>query len=151
MIAESGAVLIIGPLKGLACSDGSAACGLAIPRSGGLGSDESAVCLTSDTVLGSGCSGTGYGSCGEVFSGSLGTGVGVAGTYAGAIRDPGEADRDGLGPRSWDTKADAVLSALGGSKAPYSSGRQPFQAGSTRDKSAGSERYTGGILLWKGP
>ena len=124
---------------------------MAIPRSRGLGSDVSAVCLTSDTVPGSGCSGTVYGSCGEVFPGSLRTGVGVAGTYAGAIRDPGEADRDGLGPRSWDTNADAAPSALGGSKAPYSSGKQAFQRGSTRDKLAGSERYTGGVVPWKGP
>lgn len=86
---------------------------------------DSDVCLASGLVLESASLGAGCAICGAC--------VAVAGTCAGAIGDPGEAAGDGAASASWETRADAAWSVLGGSKAPYSSGRQPVHAGSTRD------------------
>ena len=74
--------------------------------------------------------------------GPLGSGVGVAGACAGSIDGPGAATGEACAGKTGDTKADAEPSVLGGSKAPYSSGRQPFHAGSARDNSVGSEKYS---------
>ena len=75
-------------------------------------------------------------------TGPLDSGVGVAGVCVGAIDGPGDATGKASAPTPGDTKADAVPSVLGGSKAPYSPARQPFHAGSARDRSAGSEKYS---------
>ena len=119
---------------------GSRICGFTLVGSGGPEFARSGDCLASGLVPESAPLGAGCANCGAFSPGFLGPGVAVAETCAVPIGDPGEAAGDGAAPASGETKADAASSVLGGSKAPYSSGRQPVHAGSTRDKSIGSEK-----------
>ena len=89
----------------------------------------------------------GFAICGASDPGPLGSGVGVAGACADAINGPGAATGEACAEEARDTKADAEPSVLGGSRAPNQYGRQPFYAGSTRDKSAGSDKIIGGALV----
>ena len=109
--------------------------------SGESGSCELGVWLLLEPRLGSAEPSAGCAIGAAAGPGPLDSGVGVAGACAGAIDGPGDATGEAGAPTPGDTKADAVPSVLGGSKAQYSSGRQPFHAGSARDRSAGSEKY----------
>ena len=109
--------------------------------SGESGSCELGVWLLLEPRLGFADPSAGCAVGGAAGPGPLDSGVGVAGACAGVIDGPGAATGEACAPPPWDTKADAVPSVLGGSKAPYSSGKQPFHAVSARDRSAGSEKY----------